>query len=184
MKILGINTSPRSGSNVKIALETALEAAAAKGAETELISTNTLSISACQGDNYCKGHAGKCAIDDDMSEVYDKILEADAIIFGSPIYFIDVTAQAKLVIDRLYAFFMEESLKETLAAKKISFVATNGTLPKEQIMPALEIQTTALGLLGFEIVDVEVLGENNVPEAIRDKEDQLAIAKKIGENLV
>lgn len=184
MKILGINTSPRPGSNVKIALETALEAAAAKGAETELINTNTMSIKACQGCNYCKANQGKCVNDDDMTQVYEKILEADAVIFGSPIYFIDVTAQAKLVIDRLYAFFMEESLKDTLSAKKLSFIATNGSLPAEQIMPALKIQTTGLNLLGFEILDIEIFGDNNVPEAIKDNSEQLAIAKKIGENLL
>ncbi|MBE6493707.1 MAG: flavodoxin family protein [Methanosphaera stadtmanae] len=184
MKILGINTSPRPGSNVKIALETALEAAAAKGAETELINTNSMSIKACQACNFCKANQGKCVNDDDMTQIYEKILEADAVIFGSPVYFIDITAQAKLVIDRLYAFFMEESLKDTLSAKKLSFIVTNGSVPAEQIMPALDIQTTGLSFLGFQIVDKQVFGDNNNPEAIKENSEQLAIAKKIGENLI
>lgn len=184
MKILGINTSPRPGSNVKIALETALEAAQTKGAQTELINTNKLNISPCQGDNYCKGHQGKCAIDDDMTQIYEKILEADAIILASPIYFLDVTAQAKLIIDRLYAFFMEESLQEKLTAKKLSIIATNGTVPAEVLMPTLQTQAEGLKLLGFNIVDIKIFGDNNIPEAIKEKDEQLAEAKTLGENLI
>lgn len=54
MKVVGINTSPREVSNCKIALEKALEAAEAEGAEIQLIDSNKLNISACQGDNIVK----------------------------------------------------------------------------------------------------------------------------------
>ena len=184
MKILGINTSPRPGSNVKIAIQKALEAAEAKGAETELINTAQLNISPCQADNFCKGHEGKCAIDDDMTQIYEKILEADAVIFGSPIYFLDVSAQAKLVLDRLYAFFMQDAITEKLSTKKLSIIATNGTVPAEMLMPVLKTQGEGLKLLGFKIVDIEIFGDNNIPEAINEKEDQIAKAKAIGENLL
>jgi multimeric flavodoxin WrbA len=70
MKIIGINTSPRENSNVRIALVKALEAAEAKGAETEIFDTNKMNIGACQADNYCKAHDGKCPVDDDMQKIY------------------------------------------------------------------------------------------------------------------
>jgi adenylate kinase len=50
-----------------------------------------------------RGHPGKCVIPDDMQEIYSKMLEADGIIFGSPVYFWGVTAQAKALSDRLKA---------------------------------------------------------------------------------
>ena len=80
MKVLGINTSPRELSNVKIALEAALDAASAKGAETEIVDVNKLTITPCQGDNYCKEHDSECALNDDMQDIYQKIEEADGII--------------------------------------------------------------------------------------------------------
>lgn len=184
MKILALNSSPRPKSNVRIALETALEAAQAKGAETELIDLRKLKISPCLADDYCKAHQGKCAVDDDMQQIYEKILEADALLLGSPIYFFDVTAQLKAVIDRLYAFFGEESVKDTLTGKKLSIIATNGVMTPDMVLPALKIQAKGFELLGFETVDVEALGDNNVPESIKEKEDQLAKAKEIGENLL
>ena len=80
MKVLGINSSPREESNVRIALEAALEAAGAKGAETEIIDINALAISPCQADNYCKEHDSECALHDEMDDIYKKIEEADGII--------------------------------------------------------------------------------------------------------
>ncbi len=44
MKVLGINTSPRGTSNVRIALEAALDGASSKGAETEIVDVNKLTI--------------------------------------------------------------------------------------------------------------------------------------------
>jgi len=44
-----------------------------------------------------------CHIEDDMHDLYTKMVEADGIIFGSPVYFRSVSAQAKLVMDRTYA---------------------------------------------------------------------------------
>lgn len=184
MKILGISTSPRPGSNGKIALETALQAAQKKGAQTELVNTAQLNISSCIGDDYCKSHEGKCVLNDDMKQIYDKILKSDAIILASPIYFLDVTSQAKMVIDRLYAFFMQEAIAEKLSSKTISIIATNGVIPAENIMPSLKIQAEGLKLLGFNIGDIEVLGNNNESKGIQKKEDQLEKARKVGENLI
>ena len=41
-----------------------------------------------------------------MQELCDKMVEADALIFGSPVYWLSVTAQAKAVIDRTYSLYM------------------------------------------------------------------------------
>lgn len=46
---------------------------------------------------------GECHIEDDMQALYPRILEANGIILGTPVYFWSVSAQTKLVIDRTYA---------------------------------------------------------------------------------
>ena len=184
MKVLGINTSPRNASNVRIALETALEAASSKGAETEIVDINKLSITPCQGDNYCKEHDSQCALNDDMVDIYEKIEQADGIILASPIYFCDVNAQAKLVIDRLYSYFMDENFSQLFSDKKVSIIATNGAAPVEAFESSLNTQMAAFTVLGFNAGDIAVFGDNNVPGAIKDKEDQLQKAREIGENLI
>lgn len=184
MKVLGINTSPRNASNVRIALETALEAASSKGAETEIVDINKLTITPCQGDNYCKEHDSQCALNDDMVEIYEKIEQADGIILASPIYFCDVNAQAKLVIDRLYSYFMDDNFSQLFSNKKVSIIATNGAAPAEAFESSLNTQMAAFTVLGFNAGDITVFGDNNVPGAIKDKEDQLQKAREIGENLI
>jgi multimeric flavodoxin WrbA len=99
MKILGVSCSPRKNGNTMAMLEKALAAAKAAGAEVELFSVAGKNIQPCDGCWGCT-KTGKCHIKDDMQELYDKLVDADGIIFGTPIYFWNMTAQAKAVMDR------------------------------------------------------------------------------------
>lgn len=99
MKILAINGSHRAGQNTAKLLSMALEEAAALGAETELVELSELNIEYCSGCNRCLGKP-ICSIDDDMTQLKEKMLEADGIILGSPDYFSNVTARMKCFIDR------------------------------------------------------------------------------------
>lgn len=99
MKILAINGSHRAGQNTAKLLSLALEEAQARGAETELIELSELNIEYCSGCNRCLGKP-MCSIDDDMTQLKEKMLEADGIILGSPDYFSNVTARTKCFIDR------------------------------------------------------------------------------------
>jgi multimeric flavodoxin WrbA len=51
----------------------------------------------------CMMNEGQCPIDDDMLEIYDKLMNADALIVGSPTYYLDVSAAVKAIIDRSMA---------------------------------------------------------------------------------
>ena len=52
---------------------------------------------------YCWAHNGQCVQKDDMAKVFAELKDADMVVFASPIYWFDITAQLKTVIDRLYA---------------------------------------------------------------------------------
>jgi len=114
MKILGIACSPRKNSNTEILVNEALRSAGGKGAETELVSVAGKKIAPCDGCEACMA-TGKCRVEDDMQEIYRKLLEADGVIFGSPVYFWDVSAQAKAIIDRTYAFMRDKPLRNKVA---------------------------------------------------------------------
>jgi len=102
MKVLGISTSPRRRQNTEKLIEKVLEGSASSGAETELYTISEKHISLCTGCNACR-ETKKCVIDDDMQELYNKIMEADGIVIGTPVYYYDMTAQCKMIIDRTIA---------------------------------------------------------------------------------
>ena len=102
MKILAISGSPREQGNTEILLNEALKGASKEGAEAELYSVSGKSIGPCDACLSCRS-TGKCHIDDDMQDLYNKLLEADGIIFGTPIYLYAMTAQTKAIMDRTFA---------------------------------------------------------------------------------
>lgn len=184
MKILGLNTSPRSKSNVKLAMEIAFDEASKNGAETKIINTNRLKINPCRGDNHCKEHDSQCAINDKMQDIYKEIEDSDVIVIGTPIYFRDFSAQAKIIMDRMYAYFMNEKFQNLFGNKTVYFITSNGFLPVEEFKPTLDLQMDNFAMLGFNKGEILSLTNNNEPEAIREKEDQLEQIHEFGKNLV
>jgi multimeric flavodoxin WrbA len=104
MKILGILGSPRRGGNSEILLRAFLEGVAAAGAEVEEVLLRDRKISPCLEIYHCFKD-GTCPIKDDMRELYDQLLAADVVVLASPIFFYNVSAQAKAMIDRTQALW-------------------------------------------------------------------------------
>jgi len=102
VKILGLSCSPRKKGNTETLMNEALKGAHEEGAEVELVSVFGKDIKPCDGCQTCIS-TGKCHIDDDMQIIFRKLVEADGIIFGTPIYFYSMSAQAKAIMDRTYS---------------------------------------------------------------------------------
>ena len=105
MKVLGIMGSPRRQGNTELLLDKAMEGAGEAGAEVEKVLVSKLKISPCLEIYACRKD-GNCAIKDDMQLLYKKLLEADHIIFASPIFFYGITSQAKAIVDRCQALWV------------------------------------------------------------------------------
>jgi multimeric flavodoxin WrbA len=105
MKVLGIMGSPRRQSNTEILLDRALEGSREMGAEVEKLAVSELKVRPCL-EIYACLKDGRCAIKDDMQQVYEKLLEADHIAFASPIFFYGLTSQAKAIVDRCQALWV------------------------------------------------------------------------------
>ena len=108
IKILGVCGSPIKGGNTEVFLEEALKAAEATGGiRTELLSLAGKDIRDCRHCNWCvrKQTEDKlCAQDDDMQEIFPKILEADGLIFASPVYSGRLSGYLACFLDRLRVF--------------------------------------------------------------------------------
>ncbi len=100
-KILGICGSPLKGTTEYV-LRTALEAAGElPGIETELMTLRGKKIAPCNACNYCREHKSMCIIKDDMQELFEKFVAADAFIIGSPVYVHTVTPQLMAFFSRM-----------------------------------------------------------------------------------
>lgn len=104
MKVIAVNGSPRKSWNTATLLKHTLEGAASQGAETELINLYELEFKGCTSCFACKrkgSEYGKCAMRDDLSPVLLKLRDADAIIFGSPIYYSNISSGILGLLERL-----------------------------------------------------------------------------------
>ncbi len=104
MKAIAINGSPRKGWNTETLLKEALRGAQSSGAETKVVQLYDLNYTGCRSCFGCKRKGAQschCVIKDDLSPVLDEILEADALLLGSPIYFGSITGQMVSFLERL-----------------------------------------------------------------------------------
>jgi multimeric flavodoxin WrbA len=125
MKTLILLGSPRPMGNTAKMGEWLAEAAKERDIDTEMVYLNTMSIKPCQACGVCHMPGmGECIVEDDMKEVYEKINESHCIIFASPVYFFNLTAQIKAVIDRFYAFGPD--YKKAFEGKKFGLIMSYG----------------------------------------------------------
>lgn len=100
MKVLAINGSSRKGGNTADMLDVVLKELEKEGYETEHIQLAGQTIHACKACFACTGKKN-CVFSNDMfQELYTKMVEADAILLGSPTYSADVSSTLKAVIER------------------------------------------------------------------------------------
>jgi multimeric flavodoxin WrbA len=123
MKVIAINASPRKKWNTATLLNKVLEGAKSQGAETEMIHLYDLNYKGCISCFACRvkdGKSyGKCAVNDDLKPVLEKLREADAFVIGSPIYLFDVTGEMRSFVERFLFPYIEYSNTTTIFPRKI-----------------------------------------------------------------
>ncbi len=102
--ILGIVGSPRKNGNTDTLVSRILDGARDGGASTETILLAEHKIEECNGCHACWKGKRLCCKHDDMTNLYPRIIECDAIIFGTPVYWYGPTAIMKCFIDRFVYF--------------------------------------------------------------------------------
>ncbi len=102
MKVLAFNGSGRENGNTLILLQTVLKELEHEGIETELIQMAGAPIQGCASCYKCMDRKNRqCAIEDDrFNEYFAKIIPSDGLLLGSPVYFSDITAGMKALIER------------------------------------------------------------------------------------
>lgn len=102
MKALFVCGSFRENSNTNKILE---KIAVSSGCDCELVYLRDMEVEPCTGCLGCMWTEGHCIIEDGMQELYDKIMNAGAIIIGSPTYYMNVSGAVKCFLDRKFALY-------------------------------------------------------------------------------
>ena len=170
MKTIVINASPRKKWNTAEVMQTAQKGAESVGAETEYFNLYDMVFKGCRSCLICKQKdktKGKCYWRDDLTPLIEKILEADTLLIGSPIYFGEPTSQFRALLERLifclmsyddgssyytgkvnvgifYTMnaplqFYEESMKDSLSSVEFLFSYLNGEIKSYPICDTLQV---------------------------------------------
>lgn len=127
MKVYAINGSPRKNFNTATLLHSFLDGAASVGdmVETEMVHLYRLNFKGCTECYACKRKGGKfhgqCGYPDDITELLQDVSRADVVVFGSPIYFSDITGEMRCFLERLlypYTSFQKDGI-QVIAPRKI-----------------------------------------------------------------
>jgi multimeric flavodoxin WrbA len=157
MNILGIVGSPRLNGNTEILMNETLNAASKAGWETDTFLMSEKQVAPCDACGACF-QVGSCVVQDDMQELYEKLDRADAVVFGSPVYFGTVSAQMKAVMDRMFALLQRRSLKGKIAGvlvvtRRVGATQARSLLNSFCIVQGMIVAGGAIGY-GREIGDV------------------------------
>lgn len=125
MNVIAVNGSPRKKWNTATLLKNALEGAESHGAETELVNLYDLNFKGCTSCFSCKTKGsksyGKCAMDDELTPVLERIEKANAVILGSPIYLGTVTGEMRSFMERfMFQYNVYTYPLQSLFPKKIN----------------------------------------------------------------
>lgn len=122
MKVIGINGSPRKGWNTSVLVRDALGGAADAGAEVEMFDLYDMGTTGCTSCFGCKRvgiEDHRCCMKDGMTPALDAAREADALIIGSPIYFMGLSAGTEAFMERLMFPYTTYGNGDTFCAKPV-----------------------------------------------------------------
>lgn len=127
-KILIISSSPRKNGNSEALSAEFARGAADGGNQVEKINLREKKIGYCINCDACRRNQGDCVFKDDAQEIVQKALDCDVLVLSTPVYFYNVSAQLKTLIDRFYA---REHEFWNIPEKKVYYIITNAAGAKE-----------------------------------------------------
>lgn len=186
--VLGISGSPRvGGATSRLVRSALLGAGEVPGVRTAFVGLATLRVAACDRCADCIA-AGDCLIDDDMRRLYPLLLEADAVILGSPVYWGSPSALCKAFMERVAGFGLREKKlrwkvggaiaaggsrnggQETTQIAIHAWFHSNDMIPVGITAPVTQWGPTSSGGLGLDDVERDVFELKMSGRTIRAKE--------------
>ena len=181
IKVLGLVGSPNPEGNTAKLVKEILTGTSDRGAETRLYNLAALDIKACDACYRCQAD-GKCAIEDDMQQLYEEILASDALVLGTPVYMWQMTAQTKLFVDRLMAFVNPDFSSRIGGEKKLILAFTQGNSNPGSFKSYFEYTAGLFYFLGFDVLNT-IIAPGTDQSGISDQPEVLVRARDLGRDL-
>jgi arsenate reductase (thioredoxin) len=144
MLVLGLQGSPRKKGNTNFLLETFMKAAENSGARTHIFDCTQKNVIPCKEYVVCE-KKGFCPIADDVrDEIYPLLRQAEVVVIATPIFFYNMTAQLKAVIDRCQTFWARKyklKLKDPGADMRRGFLLAVGATKGKNLFEGLNLTT-------------------------------------------
>jgi len=142
MLVVGLQGSPRKKGNTNYLLGAFMAAVEKKGARTVIIDVTRKNIVPCKEYVVCE-KKGFCPIDDDVrDEIYPLLRQAEVVVLASPIFFYNMTAQLKAVVDRCQTFWARKyklKLKDPAASMRRGFLLSVGATKGKNLFEGLNL---------------------------------------------
>ena len=129
MRVIAIQSSPNHDGLTATIAQALLDGARNGGAEVELVHLNDLNVRSCQACDQGWGTCaqdGTCVIEDAFEPLREKMREADALVFSTPVYYGDFSESLKNLMDRLRRCEGRVDEGATLAGKPAIGIAAAG----------------------------------------------------------
>ena len=181
MKVSAFLGSPRMGGNTEILVQEVLNGAVAEGAKLTLVNLNEKNIRGCQACMACR-KTHRCALADDMQELYPLVQKADAIVIGTPIYFFQMTSQTKGFLDRLFCLYNPDNPRLIGRGKPAVLVVTQGA-EAGVFKDYIALTRHMLEFVGYNVLDTVVAGGVGNRGDVRQQADVMEQAAKAGKAL-
>jgi len=160
MDIVGFSASPRPTGSTHWVIEALLAGARTRGAKTRSWSSASLDLQPCRACFACRAKDRTCVIQDDMPRIHASILEAQALVLGMPIFMGQMSAQAKIFVDRLHALFaprFSPTFQEQNAGKALVLAFVQGNPEPDLFRTYIDYTVQLFRTLEFKVRDPVVV---------------------------
>ncbi|MBF0502039.1 MAG: flavodoxin family protein [Candidatus Riflebacteria bacterium] len=184
MFILNINSSPRKNGNSVILSRKLCNAARNNGHTVKTVNLYDMTIKGCIACESCTQRKVEyCIHEDDLTKISPDIINADVLVFSTPIYMGHMNGLLKVFLDRWYTFAEEDFSIRHVMGKKFITITTSGA-PAEQFAEVTTYFKKWFGeFFKLEYIDSIIAGELTEQGEAENRPELLAQAEKIGASL-
>lgn len=189
-KVMVLTSSPRKHGNSNTVAGWVAKGAEEAGADVEIVDVARLESEnngciACLGCQ--KSDKFECVVEDEIKPVVARIPEADILVLATPVYFFGMSAQLKLVVDRMYSLIKFDpskgSYSHNMGHLKIGVIATAGG----DLEPGLRLVEKTVGAIaGFAgipfdslLVPFASMFSDEIKQDMKLREKAMAFGRKL-----
>lgn len=176
MKILILTGSPRKNGNSNTLVEHFIKGALENGHDIIRFDSAFKKIQPCSACNHCSMD-GECVYKDDFEFVRENIIDADMVVFATPMYYFGISAQLKAVIDRFYAIN-----GKIQSPKKAALFMTYADTTEQEALPIKNHYESILRYLGWSSAG-EVIAPGVWQSGSVNQTEYIKLAYELGKSL-